>query len=63
MQMTLWLVLPGVSLGILHLVAATGLFSGYQYFLYLSGLLWGLVIALINFYMLLSDTSSESRAA
>ena len=62
MQMSLWLVLPGVSLGILHLVAATGLFSSYQYFLYLSGLLWGLVIALLNFYMLLPGTSSESRA-
>jgi hypothetical protein len=62
MQMSLWLVLPGVSLGILHLAAAAGLFSDYRYFLYLSGLLWGLVIALINFSRLLPGMSSESRA-
>jgi hypothetical protein len=57
-----WIVLPGVSLGGLHLVAAAGFFSEFHYFLYLSGLFWGLVIALIHFSTLLLGPSSKSRA-
>jgi hypothetical protein len=52
----------GVSLGVLHLVAAAGFFSDFHYFLYLSGLLWGLVISLFHFSTLLLGPSPESRA-
>ena len=43
----------GVSLGVLQLVAAAGFLGEFKYFLYLSGLLWGLMVALISFYTLL----------
>jgi hypothetical protein len=57
-----WAILAGVSIGVLHLIAAAGFFADFQYFLYLSGLFWGLVAALINFSTLLLGPSSESRA-
>jgi hypothetical protein len=57
-----WITLPGVSLGVLHLVAAAGFFSDFHYFLYLSGLFWGLVISLMHFSTLLLGPSPESRA-
>ena len=62
MQFPRWTMLAGVSLGVLHLVAAAGFFSDFQYFLYLSGLFWGLVVSLLNFSRLLLGPSSESRA-
>jgi hypothetical protein len=49
----IWRFLIGSSLGVLQLVGAVGFLSDFQYFLYLSGLLWGLVVALISFYLLL----------
>ena len=49
----------GVALGVLQLVAAAGFLSEFQYFLYLSGLLWGLMVALINFPTLLRDHTRE----
>lgn len=57
-----WMFVTGISIGVLHLIAAAGLFADFKYFLYLSGLFWGLVISLLNFYMLLLGQSSESRA-
>jgi hypothetical protein len=57
-----WIVLPGLFLGVLHLVAAAGFFSDSHYFLYLSGLFWGLVISLMHFSTLLLGPSPESRA-
>jgi hypothetical protein len=57
-----WIVLPGLLLGVLHLVAAAGFFSDFHYFLYLSGLFWGLVISLIHFSTFLLGPSPESRA-
>ena len=52
----------GVPLGVLQLVGAAGFLSEIQYFLYLSGLLWGLVVALISFYSLLRAPTSGQRA-
>ena len=49
----------GVALGVLQLVAAAGFLSEFQYFLYLSGLLWGLIVASISFYTLLRDHTRE----
>jgi hypothetical protein len=51
--------LVGASLGVLQLVGAAGFLSEFQYFLYLSGLLWGLVVALISFATLLRGRTSE----
>jgi hypothetical protein len=53
----------GVSIGVLHVVAAAGLFAEFHYFLYLSGLLWGLVVALISFSALLQGPNATSRGA
>ena len=50
---TIWRLLLGVCLGVLQLVGAAGFLSEFQYFLYLSGLLWGLAVASISFYTLL----------
>lgn len=50
-----WRFLVGVSLGVLQLAGAAGFFADFQYFLYLSGLLWGLAVALISFYWLLQE--------
>jgi hypothetical protein len=57
-----WIVIPGVILGVLHLVAAAGFFSDFHYFLYLSGLFWGLVISLFHFSTLLLGSRPDSRA-
>jgi hypothetical protein len=57
-----WIVIPGVILGVLHLVAAAGFFSDFRYFLYLSGLFWGLVISLFHFSTLLLGSRPDSRA-
>jgi hypothetical protein len=54
-----WRFLVGLSLGVLQLVGAAGFFSDFQYFLYLSGLLWGLAVALISFYSLLRGSAPE----
>ncbi len=54
-----WWGLIGVSLGVLQLVGAAGFLAEFQYFLYLSGLLWGLVVALISFYSLLRGPDPE----
>lgn len=50
-----WRYSVGGSLGVLQLVGAAGFLSNLQYFLYLSGLFWGLLIALSSFYTLLRD--------
>jgi hypothetical protein len=52
-------VLLGVLLGVLQLAGAAGFLGELRYFLYLSGLLWGLMVALINFYTLLRDQTPE----
>jgi hypothetical protein len=57
-----WIILPGVFLGVAHLVSAAGFFSDYHYFLYLSGLFWGLVISLFHFSTLLMGPRHESGA-
>ena len=57
-----WILLPGAFLGVVHLVAAAGFFSDYHYFLYLSGLFWGLVISLFHFSTLLMGPRHESGA-
>lgn len=49
----------GVPLGVLQLVAAAGFLGDFQYFLYLTGLLWGLAVASISFYTLLRDHTRE----
>jgi len=54
-----WRFSVGVSLGVLQLVGAAGFFSDFQYFLYLSGLFWGLIVALSSFYTLLRDQPPE----
>ena len=54
-----WRFLVGLSIGVLQLVGAAGFLSDFQYFLYLSGLLWGLVVALISFGTLLRGRNSE----
>jgi len=56
---TPWRYSVGGSLGVLQLVGAAGFLSNFQYFLYLSGLFWGLMIALISFYALLRDRPPE----
>ena len=50
-----WRFVVGLSLGALQLVGAVGFLSVLHYVLYLSGLLWGLVVALISFYSLLRE--------
>jgi hypothetical protein len=50
----IWMAFAGTSVGILHLVGAAGFLTDFHYFLYLSGLLWGLVIALMSFSSLLN---------
>ena len=54
-----WWGLIGVSLGVLQLVGAAGFLAEFQYFLYLSGLLWGLMVALMMFATLLRGRTSE----
>jgi hypothetical protein len=54
-----WRFSVGVSLGVLQLVGAAGFLSEFQYFLYLSGLFWGLMMALISFYTLLRDQNQD----
>ena len=54
-----WRYTVGASLGVLQLVGAAGFLSDFQYFLYLSGLFWGLMIALSSFYTLLRDQPPE----
>ncbi len=54
-----WRFSVGVSLGVLQLVGAAGFLTEFQYFLYLSGLLWGLMVALLSFYTLLRDRTPE----
>jgi hypothetical protein len=54
-----WRFSVGVSLGVLQLVGAAGFLSEFQYFLYLSGLFWGLMMALISFYALLRDQNQD----
>ena len=56
---TVWRFVIGLSLGVLQLVGAAGFLSDFQYFLYLSGLLWGLAVALISFYSLLRGPTPE----
>ena len=53
-----WRFVVGLSLGVLQLVGAAGFLSDLHYFLYLSGLVWGLVVALISFYSLLREPTS-----
>ena len=57
-----WRFSIGVSLGVLQLVGALGFLSDFQYFLYLSGLLWGLAVALTSFYSLLRGPAPEQRS-
>jgi len=54
-----WRYSVGGSLGVLQLVGAAGFLNDFQYFLYLSGLFWGLMIALSSFYTLLRDQPPE----
>ena len=53
----------GILIALLHLVAAAGFLADYQYFLYLTGLLWGLAISLVSFFTTLLGPQGESRAA
>ena len=57
-----WMVVTGLVLGVAHLFAAAGMFMDFHYFLYLSGLFWGLVISLVNFSSLLFETTPGSRS-
>ena len=54
-----WRARFGIGLGSLQLLGAAGFLSDYQYFLYLSGLFWGLVVALTSFYSLIRDPSAD----
>lgn len=53
----------GIALGISHLIAAMGLLREFHYFIYLTGLFWGLGIGLLNFSRLLSDRTESDAAA
>jgi hypothetical protein len=54
-----WIFLPASFIAVLQLIGAAGLLREFWYFLYLSGLLWGLAVALINFSVLLRSSTSE----
>jgi hypothetical protein len=47
----------------LHLVAAIGLLGDLHYFIYLTGLLWGLGMALLSFNRLLRRAAVDPPAA
>jgi hypothetical protein len=53
----------GIFIAVSHLIAAVGFLAQYQYFLYLTGLLWGLAISLVSFFTVLLGPQGESRAA
>jgi hypothetical protein len=54
----------GIALGVSHLIAAMGFLREFHYFIYLTGLFWGLGIGLLSFSRLLSDqTESDAPAA
>ena len=54
-----WMFFFGASLAVLQLAGAAGFLSEFWHFLYLSGLLWGLMAGLFNFYTLLRDRTPE----
>jgi len=54
-----WRFSIGTLIGVLQLVGAAGFLSDFQYFLYLSGLFWGLIVALSSFYTLLRDQTPK----
>ncbi len=62
-QQAVTLPLIGVTLGVFHLVAAVGFLREVHYFIFLTGLLWGLCIGLISFSRLLSDRTASDAAA
>jgi hypothetical protein len=53
----------GIFIGVSHVLAAAGFLPEHQYFLYLTGLLWGLVISLVSFFTVLLGPQGESHAA
>lgn len=59
LDLSSWRFLIGLAIGVFQLIAAAGFLGQLQYFLYLSGLLWGLVVALICFYSLLRGPAQE----
>jgi hypothetical protein len=54
-----WVGVVSAFIGVLQVVASAGFLAELRFFLYLSGLLWGLVVALIIFAMVLSGWGSE----
>ena len=57
-----WIGVVSAFVGVLQLIASAGFFAELRFFLYLSGLLWGLVVALIIFAAVLSGRGWEQRA-
>ena len=56
-----WRLLPfGALLGGLHLVAAVGFLGSFAYFIYFTGLLWGLGMALLSFNRLIRRATATS---
>jgi len=53
----------GAGLGGLHLVAAAGVLTEFHYFIYLSGLIWGLGVSVSNFARLLLGAAHSGPAA
>jgi hypothetical protein len=57
-----WVGVVSAFVGVLQLVASAGFLPDLRFFLYLSGLLWGLVVALLIFGVVLSGADWERRA-
>lgn len=53
----------GTLLGIMHLAASAGALPDFHYFLYLTGLLWGIGVSLLSFWRLVRNALAGQSAA
>lgn len=54
-----WATVVSILIAALQLVASAGYLAELRFFLFLSGLLWGLVVALLAFAFILSGSEPE----